>query len=625
MKPSTVLTILYGLTLVTALVGAGFLAAFLGQLYAEDPLLVFQMPVAVWVNGVVAFFGVLIVYVVIWLIFRATHFESGFSSVVGDTFAILFFIMGGVAATAGLTGEDVFRLNCRTQPMRSDVLALCLPAAIGTAIAWAEIGLLLLTLIYIVATMRYFPDGWKHSMYRLCHPRETRPVIQLDKNDSGSAGSSFGPPYSPMERRPLVGLGPQYPLPGAPGRNRTYRSGSDSSGSLMSPISPLSPTSPMEGWQSQWGSALGKWPNPVQPGDIYPAYSGAAPTQSYWSNGPAIQRPQPLEMDRRGNRLSLSLERLVTPPSPQDPSNLSQGHFDPSPAPLANPRPLPPLPAHAQHLQTPPHAPGFGARPRSDSASSKPTLLEKECMAAIDLDAKPRHRSDSASSQPSLLEKGYLAATLSARPLSLTRDFETVSVSSNSPSWLQSKSYPPEKFTYTYEKAYTYEQAAPLTPQSPTPHSTPPITTSTRSPTSSTPPRPTTTPKMRREFRQCGNVLAPLPPPWGVDARDKDYERECERTTEVEIARARPKLSLEVQGSSSRSSGLPTPPRAHSRLPTTPGAQNGYREFGYPSDTRLPKKALLVPQPTSPGEALSMPLPPEEWEVKPVRPGFRRL
>jgi hypothetical protein len=60
------------------------------------------------------------------LIFRSTHFESGFSSVVGDTFAVLVFILAGVASAAGLTGENVFRLNCREQPMWSDVLALCL-------------------------------------------------------------------------------------------------------------------------------------------------------------------------------------------------------------------------------------------------------------------------------------------------------------------------------------------------------------------------------------------------------------------------------------------------------------------------------------------------------------------
>lgn len=80
MKPSTVLTILYGLNLVTALVGAGFLAAFLGQLYAEgsrcgmqarltaDPLMVFELPVAIWVNGVAAFFGLLIAYLAIWYV-----------------------------------------------------------------------------------------------------------------------------------------------------------------------------------------------------------------------------------------------------------------------------------------------------------------------------------------------------------------------------------------------------------------------------------------------------------------------------------------------------------------------------------------------------------------------------
>lgn len=97
MKASTVHTVLYGINLALALVGAGFLAAFLGQLYAEgasitiilasksnaergpptsavteleesltsDPLLVFDLPVAVWSNGVIAFFGLLIFYLVV--------------------------------------------------------------------------------------------------------------------------------------------------------------------------------------------------------------------------------------------------------------------------------------------------------------------------------------------------------------------------------------------------------------------------------------------------------------------------------------------------------------------------------------------------------------------------------
>lgn len=151
-----------------------------------DPLMVFEMPVAVWVNGVIAFFALLIVYLVIWcvfcqrhtyaappsgapstcdtsgsrsdsrFVFRVIHYDSGFTTALADALAMIVFTLGGVATTAGLTGENVFRLNCRAQPMWPDVLALCLyvthqqhaarptdisPAAIGAAIAWAQIGL----------------------------------------------------------------------------------------------------------------------------------------------------------------------------------------------------------------------------------------------------------------------------------------------------------------------------------------------------------------------------------------------------------------------------------------------------------------------------------------------------
>ncbi|BEI83481.1 hypothetical protein CcaverHIS002_0400850 [Cutaneotrichosporon cavernicola] len=470
MKPSTALAILYGLNLVTALVGAGFLAAFLGQLYAEDPLIVFQLPVAIWVNGVAAFFGILIFYLVTWLIMRATHFESGLSSVVGDTFAVLFFVLTGVAATAGLTGENVFRLNCREQPMWSDVLALCLPAAIGAAIAWGQVGLLLLTLAFIIVTMRDYPEGWKESMYSLSHPRRVKPVIHLDKDNSNSPASSFGSPYSTMERKPLVGLIPEYPPRRAPG-------------------------------------------------------------------------------------------------------------------------------PYAQHLQTAPYESGFGARQRSDSASSQPSTLEKEYMAAANCDPKlrrQRQRSDSASSRPSLLEKEYMAAAL-GRPLS--GDFETASVSSNAPSCLQTNIYTPDRFTYTYEKAR-------LSPQSLTPPRSAP-----------------STPRTRREFRLYGNDLPPLPPPWGVDnaAREKEHQRELERATKADmIARAHRKLSQEIEraGPSRRTSQLPSSP--------VPAQNVDHSEFGYPSEAIRPKETMLLPKPTSVGEALGMPLPRDEWEVRVKRPpGFR--
>ncbi|BEI91261.1 uncharacterized protein CcaverHIS019_0400810 [Cutaneotrichosporon cavernicola] len=613
MKPSTALAILYGLNLVTALVGAGFLAAFLGQLYAEDPLIVFQLPVAIWVNGVAAFFGILIFYLVTWLIMRATHFESGLSSVVGDTFAVLFFVLTGVAATAGLTGENVFRLNCREQPMWSDVLALCLPAAIGAAIAWGQVGLLLLTLAFIIVTMRDYPEGWKESMYSLSHPRRVKPVIHLDKDNSNSPASSFGSPYSTMERKPLVGLIPEYPPRRAPGRDCTRRSGSESSGSIISPISPLSPASPSEGWPSRWGSPPGQWPTRLPPGGIYSAYADAVPTQSYWRDDPAIPRPQPsldMDRDRRYYRPSLDLERLITPPSPARSRTSSQGYVDwpplsprrsaqslSPPARLANPPPLPPLPAYAQHLQTAPYESGFGARQRSDSASSQPSTLEKEYMAAANCDPKlrrQRQRSDSASSRPSLLEKEYMAAAL-GRPLS--GDFETASVSSNAPSCLQTNIYTPDRFTYTYEKAR-------LSPQSLTPPRSAP-----------------STPRTRREFRLYGNDLPPLPPPWGVDnaAREKEHQRELERATKADmIARAHRKLSQEIEraGPSRRTSQLPSSP--------VPAQNVDHSEFGYPSEAIRPKETMLLPKPTSVGEALGMPLPRDEWEVRVKRPpGFR--
>ncbi|KLT41921.1 hypothetical protein CC85DRAFT_286010 [Cutaneotrichosporon oleaginosum] len=603
MKPSTVLTILYGLNLVTALVGAGFLAAFLGQLYADDPLLVFQLPVAIWVSGVAAFFGLLIAYLVVWIIFRVSHFESGFSTVVGDTCAILLFLLAGVASAAGLTSENVFRLNCREQPMWSDVLALCLPAAIGASIAWGQVGLLLLTLAYIVIAMRDYPDGWKESMYSLSNPRRVKPIIHLDKTDTNSPASSFGSPYSTMERRPLVGVIPDYPPRGAPGRDHTHRpSDSISSGSFissMSPLSPASPPSPSDSWPSRWGTPAPPRPGRLPAGGMYAAYADALPTNSYWIDDQAIRRPQPsLEMDRLNYRPSEDLERLVTPSSPPRSRLAPRGHCanvskpslrslstPSSPGRLVNPPPLPMLPTHAQHLQTPPYEPGFGGtRPRSDSASS----------------------------QLSRIEADYKAAALEARPLS--RDFETVSVKSNAPSWLQSPGiYPPEKYTYTYEKPQ------PLTP--------PPLT-----PPMSTPARCTTPTELKtlREFSHYGSGLPPLPPAWGVDesAREQEHQRQLERAREAEIvARAHRKMSLEVEnagpsrhGPSRRPSEVPSssPPRRPQRT------VSDYSEFGYPSEARRPRRTSKLPPPILPGEALALPLPRPEWEPRVKRPpGFQ--
>jgi hypothetical protein len=141
---------------------------------------------------------------------------------------------------------------------------------------------------------------------------------------------------------------------------------------------------------------------------------------------------------------------------------------------------------------------------------------------------------------------------------------------------------------------------------------------------------------MRREFPLYGAGLPPLPPPWGIDeaAQEQERQRELERARESDlIARAHRKLSLEVERvgpsrprSSRRPSEASVPPQPQRPPPLPPQPHGDYREFGYPSEAMRPRESetSTLPPPMSPGEALALPLPRDEWKPRVKRPpGFR--
>lgn len=433
--------------------------------------------------------------------------------------------------------------------------------------------------------MRDYPDGWKRSMYRLCHPLQAKPIIHLDKN--GSRTSSFGTPTS-TEHAPLVGLIPEYPARGAQYRTLAHRPSesisSNSNGSLMSPTSIMSPTSPMSpvsvaNWSpSRPFSPIPRWPTRLPPAGIYEAYADSAPiaTQSYWMDDSVISSPEPasLEMDRttlyRQHSTSLELERLVTPPSPT-PGRISrdlesqQLYYEKqplSPLRLANPPPF--SPAGVRRVPVPPlEAPGQNGRGFGASRAA--------------------HQRGASSPSPSLplLEKEYAAVAMNrARPLSqdFNRSSGALSLHQASPF----PSYPLEK--HTYPPGTMYDEATPLSAPS--------------------------TPRMRRQFQVYGKESPPVPPRW----KDKG-EREHDRK---QAERAHRKLSLEH---AERGEVYGRPRNTRSAEGTYP---DDYSDFGYVSDAVLPQTSSShLPKPISPGEALALPLPRNEWEPrrKNIRPG----
>lgn len=416
--------------------------------------------------------------------------------------------------------------------------------------------------------MRDYPEGWKHSLYRLCHPKRVEPIITIDKSGSaGSRSSSFGTPSS-TERAPLVCLIPKYPPPGAPHRTPAHcPSGSISSNSNGSIVSPTSPVS-VSSWSptAPYGSPP-HWPTRLPPAGIYSAYADSVPvpTGSYWTNDTVITAP---ELARYGPN-SLELERLVTPPSPT-PLRVARSHETQQL--YSQKQPLSPL------------------RLTNPSVSSTPTggirrvrvppLLEDPLSNRRGGVYRTTHQRSVSTPSPaapaaSILEKEYAAAAMTGARLS--QDFDTAS--SQAPSWLQPSpraTYPPEKQTYPPEKVIYDEPAALSAPS---------------------------TPKIRRQFQVYGKSHPPLPSQWGNDEHERD-----------QVERARRKLSLEHDlAESSR----------RARDEEEAFSEND-SDFGYVSEQVMPKASMSeLPRKISPGEALALPLPRNEWEpkVKRTRPG----